>query len=191
MSILRNENGEMRGVIAIFQDLTEVNEMREKIRLSDRLAAVGELSAAIAHEIRAPLASICGSVEMLKGEFELSGDNEKLMDLIISESDRLDRIITDFLEYARMRKPAFTATNIEKCVEETALLLKHSPNIGHRAVIEVVSEVKGSRIYADDEQIRQVFLNLGLNACEMMKKQREPLDPDQEGQCPDDGIEPG
>lgn len=170
MSILRNENGEMRGVIAIFQDLTEVNEMREKIRLSDRLAAVGELSAAIAHEIRAPLASICGSVEMLKGEFELSGDNEKLMDLIISESDRLDRIITDFLEYARMRKPAFTATNIEKCVEETALLLKHSPNIGHRAVIEVASELKGSRIYADDEQIRQVFLNLGLNACEMMKK---------------------
>ncbi len=170
ISMLKSETGDTRGVIAIFQDLTEVKEMREKMRLSDRLAAVGELSAAIAHEVRAPLASICGSIEMLKGEFELSGDNEKLMDLIISESDRLDRIISDFLEYARLRKPAFTPTDIEKCLDEIALLLKHSPNINHKATIEVKSEVNGSRIFADDEQIRQVFLNLGLNACEMMKK---------------------
>lgn len=171
ISILRDEAGETRGLIAIFQDLTEVKQMRERVRQADRMAAVGELSAAIAHEVRAPLASICGSIEMLKGEFELSGDNEELMNLILKESDRLDNIISDFLEYARLRKPAFAFMDIDKCIGEIALLLKHSPNLSHKATIDVKSEISGCcRIEADDEQIKQVFLNLGLNACEEIRK---------------------
>ena len=167
-SILKDEEGEIKGVIAIFQDLTEVGQMREMIRQSDKLAAIGELSAAIAHEVRAPLASICGSIEMLKGEFELSGDNEKLMDLIICESERLDRIISDFLEYARMRGPVMSKTDIVRLVQDIVLLLKHSPNLDHRVSIEVVDDIADARVLIDDEQIRQVFLNIGLNACEML-----------------------
>ncbi|MCD6379870.1 PAS domain-containing protein [bacterium] len=166
ISLLRDENAEKRGVIALFQDLTEVNIMREKVRKSARMAAVGELSAAIAHEIRAPLASICGSTEMLKEELDVTGENGELMDLIIRESERLDGMITDFLEYARLRKPEFDLVDIENCLKETILLLKHGSYLRGGGSIRFESEAEGLRIYADDEQIRQVFLNLGLNACE-------------------------
>jgi two-component system sensor histidine kinase PilS (NtrC family) len=166
ISLLRDENDEKKGAIALFQDLTEVNRMRERIRKSDRMAAVGELSAAIAHEIRAPLTSICGSTEMLKGELDVTGENGELMDLIIRESERLDGMITDFLEYARLRKPEFDSIDIENCLKETILLLKHGSYLRGGGNIRFQSEVESVKIYADDEQIRQVFLNLGLNACE-------------------------
>ncbi|HMA77399.1 MAG TPA: ATP-binding protein [Candidatus Krumholzibacteriaceae bacterium] len=170
ISLLKNEVDEKKGVVALFQDLTEVNRMRDKIRRSDRMAAVGELSAAIAHEIRAPLASICGSTEMLKDELDVTGENGELMDLIIRESDRLDGMITDFLEYARLRKPEFDSIDIENCLKETILLLKHGSYLHRGADITFESDVEGVRIYADDEQIRQVFLNLGLNACEAVRR---------------------
>ena len=169
ISLLKDEQGEIKGVIAIFQDLSEVKEMRERIRQADRMAAVGELSAAIAHEVRAPLASISGSIEMLKGDIEgLSGDNAELMDLIIRESERLDRIISDFLEYARLRKPSFSSSDIDRCIGEIALLLRNATLSGEGVEITIDSDSEGSRIYVDEEQIRQVFLNLGINACEAM-----------------------
>jgi two-component system sensor histidine kinase PilS (NtrC family) len=169
ISLLRDEQNETKGVIAIFQDLSEVKEMRERIRQADRMAAVGELSAAIAHEVRAPLASISGSIEMLKGEsLGLTGDNAELMDLIIRESERLDRIISDFLEYARLRKPSFTPSDIERCIGEIAMLLRNATPSGEGVEITIDSDSACSRISADDEQIRQVFLNLGNNACEAM-----------------------
>jgi two-component system sensor histidine kinase PilS (NtrC family) len=169
ISLLRNEQDEIKGVIAIFQDLSEVKEMRERIRQADRMAAVGELSAAIAHEVRAPLASISGSIDMLKGEIDgLSGDNAELMDLIIRESERLDRIISDFLEYARLRKPSFTASDVDRCLGEIAMLLRNAVPSGEGMEIVIDCDLESARISADDEQIRQVFLNLGNNACEAM-----------------------
>jgi len=169
ISLLKDVQDEIKGVIAIFQDLSEVKEMRERIRQADRMAAVGELSAAIAHEVRAPLASISGSIEMLKGEIEgLTGDNAELMDLIIRESERLDRIISDFLEYARLRKPSFTPSDINRCLGEIAMMLKNAAPSGEGITISIDSDSDCSRISADDEQIRQVFLNLGNNACEAM-----------------------
>jgi two-component system sensor histidine kinase PilS (NtrC family) len=169
ISLLKDEQNEIKGVIAIFQDLSEVKQMRERIRQADRLAAVGELSAAIAHEVRAPLASISGSIDMLKGEITgLTGDNAELMDLIIRESERLDRIISDFLEYARLRKPSFTPSDIGRCLGETAMLLRNAVPSGEGVEIAIESCTEGLRIAADDEQIRQVLLNLGNNACEAM-----------------------
>jgi two-component system sensor histidine kinase PilS (NtrC family) len=167
VSLLREESGRVKGVIAIFQDLTEVREMRERIRLADRMAAVGELSAGIAHEVRAPLASICGSIEMLRGELEsLSGDNAELMDLILRESDRLDRIITDFLEFARMRRPALAPTDVGKCIDDVSLMLRNTPDISRRVTVKVEAGPGLERILADEEQVRQIMLNLGINACE-------------------------
>lgn len=169
ISHLKDDQNETKGVIAIFQDLSEVKEMRERIRQADRMAAVGELSAAIAHEVRAPLASISGSIEMLKGDIKgLTGDNAELMDLIIRESERLDRIISDFLEYARLRKPSFTPSDINRCIGEIAMLLRNAIPSGEGMEITIDSDSACSRISADDEQIRQVFLNLGKNACEAM-----------------------
>ena len=167
---LRVESGGIKGAIAIFQDLTEVRMMHERIRRADRLAAVGELSAAIAHEVRAPLASICGSIDILRGELrDLDGDNAELMDLVMRESDRLDGIITDFLEFARLRPPEFSAADIGKCIAETALLLRHVPGYARGMTIRVETEEEQDRILADEEQIRQVMLNLGMNACEAVR----------------------
>jgi two-component system sensor histidine kinase PilS (NtrC family) len=168
ISILRGDGGEKKGVIALFQDLTEVSRMREQIRQSDKMAAIGELSAAIAHDIRAPLASICGSIDVLVEELDLNDDNKKLMELITKESDRLDRIITDFLEYARMRKPEFEPIDVEQCLDEMLLLLRNSSTVRRDISMRVVNEAKGVRINADEEQIKQVFLNLALNACDAM-----------------------
>ena len=168
ISVLPGESGEKRGVVAIFQDLTEVHLMREKVRHADRMAAVGELSTAIAHEIRAPLASICGSIEMLAGELEVSGDNRKLMDLIVRESDRLDRIITDFLEFARLRKPEPEAIDVERSLNDVLLLIRHSTDLNRDVRMRVECATPHPLMYADEEQVRQVFFNLIINACEAM-----------------------
>jgi len=169
ISILRDEKGEEKGGIVLFQDLAEVHRMREKVRQADKMAAIGRLSASIAHEIRAPLASICGSIEMLRGELELSGENRELMDLIMKESDRLDNIITDFLEFARMKKPALSSIDVEKCLKEVVMLLRHSSIHKKRVAMDIECGCPGARILADDEQIRQVFLNIVINACEAME----------------------
>ncbi|MCX6827012.1 MAG: PAS domain S-box protein, partial [candidate division Zixibacteria bacterium] len=89
-SILIDDNDDIRGVIAIFQDLTITKQLEEKIRAADKMAAIGELSAAIAHEIRNPLAAISGSVEVLKGDLKVYGEDQRLMELIVKESNRLN-----------------------------------------------------------------------------------------------------
>ena len=105
-------NGKIIGAITIFTDLTREKEMNARIRESDRLAAIGELAASIAHEIRNPLASIRGSVEILAGELELEGYQDQLLGLVLKESARVNTIINDFLAYSRMpaaRKSCFGA----------------------------------------------------------------------------------
>jgi len=166
ISLLTDSGGEKMGVIALFQDLTEVHMMRKRVRKSDKLAAVGEISAAIAHEIRAPLASICGSTEMLKQELDVDKENMELMDLIIRESDRLDGMITEFLEYSKMRRPEFESVNIENCLKETVMLIKHGSHLKGSCSLTFESEGDGIRVFADEQQIRQVFLNIALNACQ-------------------------
>ena len=169
ISLLIGSGGEKMGVIALFQDLTEVHMMRKKIRQSDKLAAVGEISAAIAHEIRAPLASICGSTEMLKQELEVDAENMELMDLIIRESDRLDGMITEFLEYSRISQPEFESVNIETCLRETVMLIKHGSHLKDSCTLTFEAEAGGIRVFADEQQIRQVFLNIALNACQAIE----------------------
>lgn len=168
ISLLKDTDGEKRGVISVFQDLTEVQEMRERVRRADRLAAIGELSAGIAHELRNPLASISGSIEMLAGELALTGENKRLMTLITRESDRLDRIINDFLDFARIRHPSKRAVTIETCIEEVLVLLRN--NVVKTQNIEIAFACQGRvpELNVDDEQMRQVFLNLAVNSCEAM-----------------------
>ena len=100
-SLLKDEMNSVRGIIMIFQDITKILQMEDQMRRQDRLATVGSLAAGIAHEIRNPLASISGSIQVLQGELDLKGDNKHLMDIVVRETDRLNTIITEFLEYAR------------------------------------------------------------------------------------------
>ncbi len=169
ISHLHDGDGRRRGIIAVFQDLTEVHEMRERVRKADRLAAIGELSAGIAHELRNPLASISGSIEMLYQELELDGENRRLMELIMRESDRLDRIISDFLEFARLRTPRRSPTRIEKSLSETMLLLKKNTEKSTGITVRLECDDALPTVFMDDEQMRQVFMSLSVNACEAME----------------------
>ena len=158
-----------RGVIAVFQDLTEVHEMRERVRKADRLAAVGELSAGIAHELRNPLASISGSIEMLYHELALDGENKRLMELIMRESDRLDRIISDFLEFARLRTPRRVPSKLDRCIEEVVTLVRQNAEKSEGISIRTAFDPALPDVWMDDEQMRQVFMNLAVNSCEAME----------------------
>jgi two-component system sensor histidine kinase PilS (NtrC family) len=167
-SILRDEDGSPRGVIGIFSDLTTAKKLEEKMRAADRLAAVGELSASIAHEIRNPLAAISGSVEVLKRELELSGQNERLMDLIVKESHRLSRILTDFLTYARIGRTSYARVELCHLVSDVLQLVRHHE--AYNSNVDIVWESREAFLYVvgDDDLIRQVLMNLMINACESL-----------------------
>lgn len=168
ISQLKSTDNTKTGIIAVFQDLTEVRDMQEQVRKADRLAAIGQLSAGIAHEIRNPLASISGSIELLSNELKLKGENRRLMELIVKESDRLDGIINDFLEFARLRPPTMDEVAIEKYIDDIAVLLKNNAAIKCRIRTVTDRECRNLLVRIDEEQMKQVFLNLGINGCEAM-----------------------
>jgi signal transduction histidine kinase len=142
--------------------------MRDKMRLSDRLAALGELSAAIAHEIRTPLASICGSIEMLR-DTDLKPEDKRLMGLVVKESERLRRIIDDFLEFARSRSSQFTSLPMDSILQEVVHLARNHPSFSRGVEIRLDS-APGLMAYVDEERIKQVFFNLALNAVEAVQE---------------------
>lgn len=167
-SILSGGDGRPRGVVAVFADLTEVKQIEERLRQQDRLAAIGELSAGIAHEIRNPLAAISGSVEVLRGDLHVSGENARLLDLIVTESSRLNKILSDFLLYARM-SPVVTgrvcvATVINEVFEITR---RHFQQSGINT-LDLKSEVadRTLMVEADADHLKQILINLVFNAVE-------------------------
>ena len=171
-SILTEENHKLRGVIAIFSDLTEVKQMESKIRAADRLSAIGELSASIAHEIRNPLASISGSVEVLRNELEVSADNARLMELIVKESHRLSRILSEFLQYARIDRPTYSKVELCHVINEVIQILHHHESFTPDIRVNFETDESIVYIVGDEDLIKQLLLNLAVNACEAMAGQR-------------------
>jgi len=169
ISQLKDDHHAKTGIIAVFQDISEVRAMQEQVRKADRLAAIGQLSAGIAHEIRNPLASISGSIELLSNELNVDGENLRLMELIVKESDRLDGIINDFLEFARLRPPTSDEVSVEDCIDDIAVLLINNTGINCRIDKDISDECRSLLVRFDEEQMKQVFLNLGINACEAMR----------------------
>ncbi|MFQ6033089.1 MAG: nitrogen regulation protein NR(II), partial [Candidatus Zixiibacteriota bacterium] len=169
-SILGGKQGGIRGVIAIFQDISEALELEERIRTADRLAAVGELSAGIAHEIRNPLASISGSVELLREELHLSGENKKLMELIMKESGRLNKILTEFLQYAKIGPTVFTKVELTHLVDEVIEIVKKHPAFGQGICIKTTMMSESLYVSGEENQIKQILLNLLVNAVESMEE---------------------
>ncbi|HEX8558070.1 MAG TPA: ATP-binding protein [Pyrinomonadaceae bacterium] len=168
ISPLFSEAGETTGLVITFQDLTDIRAMEETSRRQERLSAVGRVAAGIAHEIRNPLAAMRGSIQVLRSELEADAPQRELMDIVLSESDRLNRIITDFLTYARPRKFALAETDLREPLRETFALLRHSPELldGHRLEEELPEEPLVAM--ADVEGVRQVFWNLARNALKAM-----------------------
>jgi len=173
-SLLRDNNQKTSGLIFIFQDLTEIKAMQEQITRADRLAAIGQLAAGVAHEIRNPLASISGSIQMLSStELALSDENRALMEIILRESQRLDSILTDFLLYDRPKTISFVKCDlIYEVIFSTIGLLKQDQRFSSKNIQVQVDVVPNfPKIVCDVEQMHQVFWNLFLNAFQAMEKQ--------------------
>jgi two-component system, NtrC family, sensor histidine kinase PilS len=165
-SILTEESGSLRGVIAIFSDLTEAKRMENKVRATDRLAAVGELSASIAHEIRNPLAAISGSVEVLNSELQLSNENARLMELIVRESHRLNIILSDFLAFSRISRPGYNKVELCHLVGDVRELLRLHENTPDNIEVNFESDESIVYVIGDEDHIKQMLVNLALNSCE-------------------------
>jgi len=171
-SLLLGPENNVRGVIAIFRDLTETKALEKKIRDADKMAAVGELSASIAHEIRNPLAAISGSVEVLLGELDLVGENRRLMELIVRESSRLNNILSDFLLYARSKRSAFTRVELCHLVSDVWQVIKHHPSYLNDMSIKLTSSESFVYVFGDEDQIKQILINLIVNACEAVDPEK-------------------
>jgi len=153
--------------IVIFQDLTRLKSMEEELRRDEKLKALGELSVGIAHEIRNPLASISGSIQMLREEVSLAGDSRKLMDIILRETDRLNQLITDYLLFAKPARELKDAIELGSLIGETMEVFRNSPEASNIMIDCRLEE--GLGVLGDARQLGQVFWNLFLNAAQAMQ----------------------
>ncbi len=157
-----------RGYIVIFQDLTRWRRMQEELRMKDRMVAVGELAAGLAHEIGNPLAAISGSVQMLSASVDGDGAQRKLIEILLKESHRLDRTIKGFLRFARPRERSSVSFDIARLLAENVELLKNSEEVSDRHRLEVQLDPPTARLFADPDQVSQIFWNLARNALRAM-----------------------
>jgi two-component system sensor histidine kinase PilS (NtrC family) len=158
------------GNVYVLDDLTEMRRLEREVRLQDRLAAVGRLAAAIAHEIRNPLTSIAGSVSMLSGIPEMSEEHRNLLAIVTRESQRLNGIITDFLAYSRGKQYHFEKADLVHLLEDTLTLMRHRMTVENTGItIESRFAVPEAWVLADGDKIKQVFWNFGENAIRAMR----------------------
>jgi len=156
------------GYLYTFQDVTEMKRFERSARLQQRLAAVGEMAAGIAHEIRNPLASMSGSMQMLRQELALSGEQAQLMDIVLRESERLNQTIKSFLAYARPQKADSRRLDLRTLVRETAMLLRNSTDVGERHAVVVSVPEQEVVVEGDESQLRQILWNLATNGLKAM-----------------------
>jgi two-component system sensor histidine kinase PilS (NtrC family) len=165
---LHTIEGTASGYTVIFQDLTEMKKLEAELRLKDRMAAVGELSAGIAHEIRNPLAAIAGSAQVLKKSDALSPQEQRLMSIILKESERLNKSIADFLRFVKPQEKRTADFDIAASLSETLDLLTNSAELHADHRIERAIAPPSYTVAGDADQIRQVFWNLARNAVQAM-----------------------
>jgi two-component system sensor histidine kinase PilS (NtrC family) len=156
------------GFLFTFQDVTENRKKEREARVQQRLAAVGEMAAGIAHEIRNPLASMSGSIQILRQELPLTPDQSQLMDIVLRESERLNETIRSFLAYARPQRLGTARIDVRQVITDTARLLQNNAELldAH----EITVDVPSSEVWfdADEGQIRQIVWNLATNGIRAM-----------------------
>jgi two-component system sensor histidine kinase PilS (NtrC family) len=160
--------GGRAGYVVTFQDVTEVKKLDRQARIQQRLAAVGEMAAGIAHEIRNPLAAMSGSIQILRQDLLLNAEQEQLMDIVLRESERLNATIGSFLAYARPQKFAIATFDVGRALNDTALLLRNSAAVhqGHSIVVDIPAAELWFE--ADEGQIKQIVWNLATNGVRAM-----------------------
>lgn len=168
LSFLQSQKGIPTGYMLIFQDITESRKMERQFRLQERMAAIGTMAAGIAHEIRNPLASIRGSVQLLQSELELNEDQRKLMEIVLTESTRLDQTVQNFLNYAKPKQLKTSVEDVKEIVQDMLNFIEKGPECkeGHR--IEFNGTEESFLHEVDTNQIKQVIWNLAINALRAM-----------------------
>jgi two-component system sensor histidine kinase PilS (NtrC family) len=162
-------DGDVIGFVYTFADLTDVRRLQNEIRQRDRLSAVGRLAAGIAHEIRNPLSSIAGSVQMLSTMATLNDEQQVLVDIVRRESERLNSIISDFLMYSREKNYKFAQLDLLLLLDETLRLIENRPSrTGSEWRIVRNFEVREALALVDTDRLKQVFWNLCDNAFRAM-----------------------
>jgi two-component system sensor histidine kinase PilS (NtrC family) len=160
--------GGRAGFLLSFQDVTQIKKLQRDASIQQRLAAVGEMAAGIAHEIRNPLASMSGSIQILRQELPLSAEQEQLMDIVLRESERLNSTIRSFLAYARPQRFAITRFDVSRVLNEAAMLLRNGSDLEDRHLVEVDVPPEELWYEADEGQIKQVVWNLATNGLRAM-----------------------
>jgi two-component system sensor histidine kinase PilS (NtrC family) len=166
-AILITPRGES-GFVITFQDVTDARKNEREARIQQRLAAVGEMAAGIAHEIRNPLASMSGSIQILRQELPLTDEQAQLMDIVMRESERLNETIKSFLAYARPQRQSAARLDLSKAVTDTATLLQNSPELHDRHEMQLTVPDEAVWCTADENQIRQIIWNLATNGLRAM-----------------------
>jgi two-component system sensor histidine kinase PilS (NtrC family) len=156
------------GYLFTFQDVTDSKRLEREARIQQRLAAVGEMAAGIAHEIRNPLASMSGSIQILRQDLPLTDEQAQLMDIVLRESERLNDTIRSFLAYARPHRLSTSRLDLRRAITDTALLLRNSTEC--RDAHEIQIETPDTEVWyeADEGQIRQIVWNLATNGLRAM-----------------------
>ena len=161
--------GGRAGLLFTFQDVTNIKKLQRDAAIQQRLAAVGEMAAGIAHEIRNPLASMSGSMQILRHELPLSSEQEQLMDIVLRESERLNTTIRSFLAYARPQHFQIARFDVRRALNDAALLLRNSAEVceaaRHRGRRAAAAELWYE---ADEGQIKQIVWNLATNGLRAM-----------------------
>jgi len=156
------------GLLFSFEDVTTIKKLERDAAIQQRLAAVGEMAAAVAHEIRNPLASMSGSIQILRRDLTLTSEQEQLMEIVLRESERLNTTIRSFLAYARPHQFQIASVDLRRSLNDTALLLRNSAEVRDGHVIEVDVPSDELRYEADEGQIKQIVWNLATNGLRAM-----------------------
>ncbi len=162
-SFLTGEVGDITGMVAVIRDITEIKNLNEEVARHKRLAALGKLSAGIAHEIRNPLSSIRGLAQFVYNSFSKTDERKEDLNTIIQEVDRLNKLVVQVLDYAKLKELNLTSFSLNNLVNKIVILFKQE--IKNKQIIfylELSSDI--SLIEADKDQIRQILMNVVINA---------------------------
>ena len=168
VSPLRTGERRATGYVFNFQDLTDLKRLEQEVATKERMAALGRLSAAIAHEIRQPLTAMAGAVKELGRLVPLQEDEQRLVGIVSRESERLNKIITEFLNYSREKTYEFSDEDVTNILDETLTLLERNPQVDGKYRIERGFKNNEVRVRVDRNRIKQVFWNLSDNALRAM-----------------------